>query len=102
PRVDVAEVELLLQPLGDPRRGTGDLPRDKCLTTPRRFVVEQDAVAGEQIVGLAVVDRLPKRSDLRTGVGTSRIERREFRLRCLPDVAIHFAAGGLVDAHLFT
>ena len=62
-------------------------------------MVEQDAVAGEQFVGLAVVDGLPVRLDLCAGVGASRIERRVFGLRNLGDLAVHLAAGRLVESH---
>ena len=33
----------------------GDFSRDKCFATARGFVIEQDAVAGMQAIGFAVV-----------------------------------------------
>ena len=37
----------------------GDLPGDECLAPPGTLVVEEDAVAGVHIVGLAVVYHRP-------------------------------------------
>ena len=61
-------------------------------------MVEEDAVAGEHAVALAVVDGLPVAVDLGAGVGAAGIEGGRFGLRRLDDLAVHFAAGGLVEA----
>ena len=58
-RVEVAEVQAVLQPERDARERARDLARDEGLAAQRALVVEQDAVAGVHAVGLAVVDRDP-------------------------------------------
>jgi GDPmannose 4,6-dehydratase len=67
-RVDVAERQLVLQAVVDARHGPTDLARDELLAASRRLVVEEDARAGVQPVGLAVVDRDPVPVDLRDAV----------------------------------
>ena len=37
----------------------GDFSGDECLSSPRAFVVEEDPVAGEHAVSLAIVDHHP-------------------------------------------
>ena len=78
----------------------GDLARDEVLAAARRLVVEQDAVDGEQPVGLAVVDGLPMGVDLGAGVGAARMKRRGLALRSLGDLAEHLGGPGLIEAHL--
>jgi hypothetical protein len=98
--VEVAEVELLLQAVPDARRGAGDLARHEGLAAHGRLVVEEDAVAGEQAVGLAVVYRDPVGVELGHRVGTARIEGRGLLLRGLAHLAEELGGGGLVDARL--
>ena len=59
--------------------GARDLARDERLAAARRLVIEEDAVDGEEAVGLAIVDRHPVRVDLRHAVRAARIERRASR-----------------------
>src|SRR5580704_8157987 len=56
---EIAEIERIFQPGLDPGDGAGDLAGDKGLAADRAFMIEQDAVAGEHAVGLAVVHRDP-------------------------------------------
>ena len=74
--VEVAHDELLLQPFLDPGGAEGHLAGDERLAAARALVVEQDARAGEEAVGLAVVDRLPVGVELGAGVGAAGVERR--------------------------
>ena len=60
-----------------------DLAGDEVLPAARRLVVEEDAVAHEHPVRLAVVDRDPVGVDLGGGVRGARVERRRLRLRDL-------------------
>ena len=76
----------------------GDLAGDEILAAPRRFVVEQDAVGGEQAVGLAIIDGLPVRVDLGACVGAARMERRGLALRRFGDLAEHLGRARLVEA----
>ena len=48
-----------MKPGLDVGNGTGDFARDKSFTTPGRFVVEQNAIAGMQAVRFAVVYSYP-------------------------------------------
>ena len=63
-------------------------------------MVKQDAVAGVQAVGFAVVDGDPVAVDLGGAVGTARVEGSGFPLGDFPDLAEHFAGGGLIKAGL--
>jgi hypothetical protein len=47
----VAEVQLLVEPVVNARGGPGDLARDERNATPGRLVVEQDPAANEHAVG---------------------------------------------------
>ena len=75
-----------------------DLARDELQTAPRRFVIEQDARAGEHAVAFAVIDRDEMAIDLGHAVRAARVERRRLALRRLPHLAEHLAGGGLVKA----
>ena len=63
-------------------------------------MVEEDAVAGEQAVGLAVLDRHLVGEDLGHGVGAARVEGGGFALGRLLDLAVHLGAAGLVEARV--
>jgi|GEM_PF-5142266 len=52
---DVADPQTLVKAVGDASGGHGDLSGDELKTSARAFVVEENARAGEHIVGLAVV-----------------------------------------------
>ena len=97
--VEVAEVELVLHPQLDAGGGAGDLAGHERLAPARALVVEQDAVAGEEAVALAVVDHLVVGEDLGTGVGAARLEAGALELRGL-GAAEHLGAAGLVEADL--
>ena len=55
--------------------GVGDLARDELEPAPLALVVEEDPAAGEQVVGLAVVDRDEVAVALGHAVGRARVER---------------------------
>src|SRR5579875_3677988 len=71
-RVDIAEVEPLLQTALDGRDRAGDLAGDEGFAPHGRFVVEEDAVRGVQPVGLAVIDGDPVGVELGHGIGAAR------------------------------
>ena len=98
-RVEIAEVELLLQALLDAGCGPRDLAGYESLAPPRRLVVEEDAVAGEQVVRFAIIHRLVKGVDLGAGVGAAGIEGGGLGLRDFPHGPEHFARRRLVDAN---
>ena len=97
---EVAEVEAILQADGDAREGAGDLARDEGFATNRAFVIEEDAVAGIDAIGFAVVDGDPVGVELGDGVGTARVEGSGFLLRGFLDEAVEFGCRCLVEAGL--
>ena len=75
----------------------------KSTTTARGFVVKQDAVAGEHVIGLAVVLDGPVGVKLSDAVRGARVERGGFLLGNLHDLAVvvgsplRSGAGELID-----
>lgn len=97
-RIDVAHVQAAFQPLGDVGEAAGDLAGDEGFATARAFMVEQDAVAGVEAVGFAVVDGDPVGVHLGDGIRAARVEGRGFLLRDFLDQAVEFGGGSLVEA----
>ena len=89
---------LLLQPFLDPGGAEGDLAGHERLAAARALVVEEDARAGEQAVGLAIVDRLPVGVELGAGVRAAGMERRVEPLGRRRR-AVHLRARRLVELH---
>src|SRR5688500_9071664 len=52
---EVIQLEFVLQTDFDSRRRAGDLATDEGLTSPRAFVIKENAVAGKKTVGLTVI-----------------------------------------------
>src|SRR5690606_37897925 len=98
--VHVAEIEGVLQPQFDTSQGASDLAGDESLAANRRFVVEQNAVAGVHAVGFAVVHRNPVTIEFGHGIGAARVEGSSFFLRDFLDQAVEFRRAGLVEAGL--
>ena len=94
--VEVAEVELLVEPMPDARGSPGDLPGDERDPTARRLVIEQDAAADEHPVRFAVVLAELVGEDLGASVRAARLERSRLALRRL-GAAEHLAGRGLVE-----
>ena len=63
-------------------------------------MVEQDAVRGEDAVGLPIIDGDPVGVELGRGIGAAGIERRRLALRRLPDLAEKLAGRCLVEARV--
>src|SRR5436190_13944643 len=59
-RIKVAEIQFFLEPGLDMRDSTGDLASDEGFATARRFMIEKNAVAGVQIVGLSIIYSYPE------------------------------------------
>jgi len=55
----VAQVQAVLQAQGNARNGAGDFAGHKGFATYGAFVVEQNAIASVNAIGLAVVHRDP-------------------------------------------
>jgi len=77
-----------------------DLARHERLATPRRLMVEQNAVARVHPVALAVIHRHPVRVHLGTPIRTARVERRRLLLRHLLHQPEHLRRTGLVEPRL--
>ena len=97
--VEVAQVQRALAAGEDRGERAGDLARDEGLAAAGRLVVEEDAVAAEEAVALAVVHRDPVGVDLGGGVRAARVEARQLVLRRRRG-AEHLGGGGLVEARL--
>ncbi|MNY76601.1 hypothetical protein D3C86_2162380 [compost metagenome] len=69
PRVDIAHVEALLDAERDIAKTAGNLARCESLAPPWALMVEEDAVAGIDAIGLAIIDRGPVREKFRHGIG---------------------------------
>jgi len=98
--VEVAQIQAALQALGDVGQAAGDLAGDEGLAAARALVVEEDAVAGIEPIGLAVVDGDPVGVELGDGVRAARVEGRSLALGDLLDQAIELGSGGLVETGL--
>ena len=95
--VQIAHVELLHlagEDLGD---AAGDLAGDEGGAAPGRFVVEEDAVAGKDVVGFAVLDGHVMGEDLGDSVGAARVEGCPLGLGDFLDEAEHLGGSGLVE-----
>ena len=68
----------------------GDLAGDEFEAAAGRLVVVEDAAAGEEVVGLAVVAGEVESGDLGDAVRRAGIERRILGLGCLTNLAEHF------------
>src|SRR6185295_805330 len=73
-RVEVAEEQAIQHAELDAGERAGDLARDEGLAADRRFVVEEDAVAGVDAVRLAVIHRDPVGVELGDAVRRARVE----------------------------
>ena len=100
-RIDIAHVETGFEPLRDIRKAPGDLAGDECLAAARALVIEQDAVAGIHVIGLAVVHRDPVGIHLGHRVRRARVERRGLGLRDFLHLAVKLGGRGLVEPGLF-
>ena len=96
PRIEIAEVQAVLQTQLDTGERAGDFAGDEGLTANRRLVIEQDAIAGVNAIGLAIIYRNPVRIKLGDCVRTARVKRCRFILRRFLDEAIQFRRGSLV------
>ena len=77
--VEIAEIKFFLQPGFDAAEGAGDFAGDEGFAAAGRFVVEEDAVGNEEVIGFAVVDGVPMGGDFGDGVGAAGIEGRQLR-----------------------
>jgi len=98
--VDIAHVQAIFQILADIGQAARDLARDKGLAASRAFVVKQNAVAGVQAIGFAVVDRDPVGVHLGHRIGAARVEGRGFRLWNFLHQAVQLAGTCLIEAGL--
>ena len=96
--VHVAQEQAILQPELDACQGAGNLAGDEGFTADGTFVVEQDAIASIDAVGLAVVNGNPVGVELGHRVGTARVKGCGFLLWDFLHQTVEFAGAGLVEA----
>src|SRR5687767_6891178 len=65
-------------------------------------MIEQDAVAGEKVVALSIIDRRPVSGYLRNPIRAARMEERLLGLRHFMHLAEHLAAARLVETRMRT
>ena len=99
--IQIAKVETSLKAKGNPGRRPGDFTTDKRFPPAGRLMVEQNPVAGEHVIGLAVVDGAPVGIQLGAGIGGTGIKRRCFALGRFLDLSVEFGSGGLIKPGLF-
>ena len=90
----------MLPSMFDMCRGHRDLPGDEILAPAGRFMVEQNAVGREDVVGLAVIDDNPVRVQLGDTIGTAGIERCLFVLKRGPHLSKELTCRRLIEARL--
>ncbi len=96
--IQVAKLQAVLKPQADPGQSTGDFPGDKGFSAQGEFMVEQDAVAGVDAVGLPVVYTDPVGIELGNSVRAPGIKRGCFGLGGFLDLAVEFRGRRLVES----
>lgn len=76
---------------------SGNLASNESTSSARRFVVEQDTVAGIHVIWFTVVDNDPVTVELGNTIGGTRVERSSFLLGSLDDLTVEFGGGSLVE-----
>ena len=98
--IHIAQLQVVLEALGNAARGQSDLPGDKVLAPALGFVVKEDAVDGKHAIGLPVFLDHPEAVLLGHGVGGIGMEGRGFPLGDLLHLAEKLRGGSLIDAAL--
>jgi len=99
--VEVAEVDAVLQPQVDAGQCASDLARDEGLAPHGRFVIEKNAIASVEAIGLSVVDGDPVGIELGDRIGRAGVKGGRLPLRDLLYLAVELRRRGLVVAGLF-
>ena len=99
-RVKVAKVQARLLPKADVRNSPCDFSRYEGPPTTGALVVEENAIASEHVVGLAVVFGDPESIELCDTVGASRIERGILVLRYRLNQPVELGSRGLVEPYV--
>src|SRR5438045_4551755 len=95
-RFKISKIKFALKSHLDSSSCARDLTRDEGLATTRRFMIEQNTAAGEQVVALTVIGSDAMSEQLRTGVRASGLEGCAFVLkrRC---GAVHLTGRRLIE-----
>src|SRR3981081_2246512 len=99
-RIQIAQMQGILQTGANPRQRTGNLAQTEGLPSQRRFMVEEDAAARIQAVGLAIVHADPVSVEFGDAVGGAWIKWGGFALWSLLRFAEHFRRRRLVKARV--
>ncbi len=95
--VEVAKVDFVCSACEYSCDAGGDLAGDECLGASGRFVVEEDAVACEDVIAFAIGAGNPVGVEFCNAVGADRMEGCCFVLWFLYCCAVDFAGGCLVE-----
>src|SRR6478609_4835209 len=79
--LQVAQIQLVLQPHPNASQSPGDLSCHEGLAAARRFMIEQNSIRNKEIVSLTGIYSIPIGGHLTHSIRTPRIERRLFVLR---------------------
>ncbi len=101
PRVQISQIQFLLQSRFDPRNPARDFPRHKVLSPTRRLVVKQNPVHGKEVIRLAVIHGRVVRKHFGNPIGAARMKRCCFILRrgCYTK---HFAGARLIKFYFLS
>src|SRR5215217_2136634 len=95
-RVQIADVELVLEAKLDGSSGSRDLPCNEGLTTQGALVIEQNPVRGVKTICLSIIHRNPEGVKLRYAIGAAQVERSSLALWDLLNEAVKFRRRGLI------
>lgn len=92
-RIEISYIKCFLQSEVDARDRTRNLTCDKCLTTDRRFMIEEESITSEYIIALTVIYRDPVSIKFRYTIRTTWMKWRKlcisFFWHIVPDSAKH-------------
>ena len=94
--VEVAEVELILQSVGNASCCNSDFSSHESLAASLAFVVEENTIHGIHSIAFAIVFRNPESIELCAGVWAARIERSTLVLRYFLNLSIKLGGACLI------
>jgi len=95
--LQIAQIQALLFACCDPRQAARDLASDECLAAHRRFMIEENGVAGKDAIGLAIVRGDPVGVGLGGTVRRAWPQGRRLVLGIFRRLTVHFRGRGLQE-----
>ena len=92
-RIEISDIESISEPKVNLCYRSCDLACDECLTTNRRFMIEEESIHSEHPIAFSVIHRRPIGEELCDTIGTARMEWRSFIVslfwHIIPDTSEH-------------